>query len=78
VPTDGASLVSRSFMGTSAGALARLPNAQLGEIAVPDLDALVVDQLPEGIDGMFGINFLSRVDMDRVDQKHWSFKERRF
>lgn len=65
-------------MGTSAGTLSRLPNAQLGEIAVPDLDVLVVDELPEGIDGMFGVNFLTRVDLDRQDEKHWTFKERRF
>lgn len=78
IPLDGPSLVSRSFMGTSAGTLSRLPNAQLGEIAVPDLDVLVVDELPEGIDGMFGVNFLTRVDLDREDEKHWTFKERRF
>ena len=78
IPLDGPSLVARSFMGTTAGTLSRLPLAQLGEIAVPDLAVLVVDTLPEGVDGMFGINFLTRVDMDRVDDKHWHFKERRF
>lgn len=76
LPTATEPLITRCFLGTMAGRLTRLPPVHLGDIEVKELDALVADTLPEGVDGMLGINFLTRVDMDR-DGKLWRFSARR-
>ncbi|MBM4366710.1 MAG: clan AA aspartic protease [Deltaproteobacteria bacterium] len=66
-------VIMTSAWGTSAGRPVQLPPVRIGEIEVRELDALVMENAPPGIDGIVGINFLTRVDLDHDGEKKWSF-----
>src|SRR5205814_326967 len=56
----------RTAGGTREGRLARVQTIRVGTLSAQGVDVAVVDSLPEELDGLLGLSFLSRFSV-RID-----------
>ncbi len=53
----------KNFQGTIAGQLARVDQFGIGSFIIAGVDVMLVDELPDGLQGMMGADLLSRISL---------------
>ncbi len=75
--TEGAmELTAKGVAGTITGHLVTIPSIEIGTIKLAPVEAIVVDKLPNDVQGMMGADVTSRIEMARVADTTWTFAAR--